>query len=184
MTLTVKKINFRKYHVVRFFGQQLETKLQLKILLQEKYRDYLAWAFQRDSQLLPIFNYHLQKLHENGFLDRMYHQIIGDNNRNTDDSKIQSISGLSYENVTLPFLALLTGLGVALLVLGIETAIICKKKCLPDKDQWNEDEPILDMPKEIIDDIHNILIEKHCNLEDIEFLSKIRMSLARHDNSR
>ena len=155
----------------------------MKILLQEKFRDYLAWAFQRESQLPPIFNHHLQKLHEKGFLDKMHHKFIGDNNRNTDDSKIQSISGLSYENVTLPFLVLLTGLCVALLVLGIETAVICKKKCSPDKNQSNEHESTFDGPKEIIDDIHNILIENHYNLEDIEFLSNIRMSLARY-NSR
>ena len=51
-------------------------------------------------------------------------------NGDTGASKIQDLEGLGYESVVLPFLALLTGLCVAFMQLGIETVIICKTKSI------------------------------------------------------
>ena len=108
---------------------------------------------------------------------------MGERSRDTDASKIQvqEINGLGYENVTFPFLALLSGLCVALLTLGIETAIICKKRCSDTEEQSNEDESTSEEAKDIIDEINNILLENHCELGGIKFLSKMRMLLTLPD---
>ena len=119
----------------------------------------MAWAFQRESELLPIFNYYLGHFQGAGVIDRLQQKFIRDSNRDTDASKkqVQDINGLGYENVAFPFLALLSGICVALLQLGIETAIICKKKCSADKAQSNEGESTSEEANDIIDDINNLL---------------------------
>ena len=91
----------------------------------------LAWAFQRDSELAPLFNYHLDKMQQTGVIDRLHHKFVGDSNNGeteAEDIEVQDFGGLGYEKVTFPFLALLSGLFVACLLLGLETAGACKKK--------------------------------------------------------
>ena len=119
----------------------------------------MAWAFQRESELLPIFNYYLGHFQGAGVIDRLQKKFIRDSNRDTDASKkqVQDINGLCYENVAFPFLALLSGICVALFQLGIETAIICKKKCSDDEEKSNEDESTSEEANDIIDDINNLL---------------------------
>ena len=135
----------------------------------------MAWAFQKESELLPIFNNYLDKMQQTGVIDRLRQHFIGDRNGDTGASKIQNLQGLGYDSVVLPFLALLTGLCVAFMQLGIETVIICKKKCLADQEHSNEDDSTSEEAKEIIDDIYDLLLENHCKLEYIKFLSKMRM---------
>ena len=136
----------------------------------------MAWAFQRESELLPIFNYYLGKFQRAGIIDRLQQTFMGGSNRDTDASKkqVQDINGLGYENVAFPFLALLSGICVALFQLGIETAIICKKKCSDDEEQSNEGESASEEANDIIDDINHLLLENHCELGGIKFLSKMR----------
>ena len=143
----------------------------------------MAWAFQKDSQLLPIFNYHIQKMHQNGLVDRMKHKFIGDHNRDTDVSKIHNIDGLGYDNVAIPFLALLTGLCAAFMQLVIEAAILCKKKCYDNELESREDNSASEEAKEIIDGIYDLLLENHCKLGSIKFLYKMRM-LSTHPDAR
>ena len=135
----------------------------------------LAWAFQRESELLPIFNYYLDKMQQTGIIHRLQQKFIGDHNRDTDASMIQDINGLGYANVAFPFLALLSGICLALLQLGIETAVICRKKCSNDEHQSNEDYSTSEEAQDIIGDINNLLLENYCELGGIKFLSKIRM---------
>ena len=142
----------------------------------------MAWAFQRESELVPIFKYYLAKMQQSGVIDRLRQKYI-DRNGDTGASKIQDLQGLGYESVVLPFLALLTGLCVAFMQLGIETVIICKKKYLADQEHSNEDFAISGEAKDIIDDIYDLLLENHCKLEDIKFLSKTRM-LSTHPEAR
>ena len=114
-------------------------------------------------------------MQQTGVIDRLRQHFIGDRNGDTGASKIQNLQGLGYDSVVLPFLALLTGLCVAFMQLGIETVIICKKKCLADQEHSNEDDSTSEEAKEIIDDIYDLLLENHCKLEYIKFLSKMRM---------
>ena len=135
----------------------------------------MAWAFQRESELVPIFKYYLAKMQQTGVIDRLRQKCMHNHNGDTGASKIQDLEGLGYESVVLPFLALLTGLCVAFMQLGIETVLICKKKYLADQEHSNEDFATSGEAKDIIDDIYDVLLENHCKLEDIKFLSKMRM---------
>ena len=90
----------------------------------------MAWAFQKESELLPIFNYHLEKLQQTGVMERLRQKMMQYPVGNTDASNIQvqDSNGLGYEHVAFPFLALLFGLCLAFMQLGAETAITCKKQ--------------------------------------------------------
>ena len=88
----------------------------------------LAWAFEKDSEFVSIFNYHIQKMQLSGIMARYWQEVERKLNINIDDTKIQNVIVLGYENVAFPFLALLTGLFAALLQFGIEVAVFCKRK--------------------------------------------------------
>ena len=134
----------------------------------------MAWAFQRESELLPIFKYYLDKMKQTGVINRLRQKFIG-NIGDTGTSKIQDLQGLGYDSVVLPFLTLLIGLCVAFMQLGIETVIICKKKCSEDVELSKVKDFTSEEAKEIIKDINNLLLENHCDLGGIQFLTKIRM---------
>ena len=139
----------------------------------------MAWAFQKESEILSMFNYHLDEMKQTGVIDRLGQTFMGDASK---PLQVQDINGLGYEHLAFPFIALLSGLCVALLQLGIETVISCKKKCSADKAQSNEDESTSEEAKEMIDDIYHLLVENHCRLGDIKFLSKMRVLSAHHED--
>ena len=88
----------------------------------------MAWAFQKDSVLADVFNYHIHKMKATGNMDRFWLDLARKQNLNKDDTKIQNVNDLGYENVAIPFVALLTGLLAAILHLGIESIVFCKRK--------------------------------------------------------
>ena len=106
-----------------------------------------------------------------GVLDRLQFNFLDDNNIGSYTSKtLVDLEGLGYENVMFPFLALLTGLCVALLQLGIEKVA---RKC-----SFNEQHLGEDIPKDaeqIIDEIHDLLLENHGKLGGVKFLSQMRV---------
>ena len=63
-----------------------------------------------------------------GTMDRLWQKIEKKKIMNKDDTKIQNVKVVGYENVVFPFLALLVGLLAALLQLGIEIAVFCNRK--------------------------------------------------------
>ena len=63
-----------------------------------------------------------------GIIDRYMNEMERKQNMNKDITKIQNVNVVGFENLAFPFLALLTGLLAALLQLGIEVAVFCKKK--------------------------------------------------------
>ena len=95
----------------------------------------MAWAFEKESELLPLFNYYLEKLQQTGVMDRLRQKMMHFPRGNTDSLKlqVQGINGLGYEHVVLPFLALMIGLCLAFVQLGAETAIT--RKCSDNKEQ-------------------------------------------------
>ena len=64
-------------------------------------------------------------MQQTGVIDRLQQKFVGDSNREADalEIQVQDINGLGYEKVAFPFLALLTGLCVAFIQFGFETAI-------------------------------------------------------------
>ena len=100
---------------------------------QEKNRIPLAWAFQKESELLSIFKYYLDQMQQTGMIDRSRKQILGYHSGESGDTgalEIRDLQGLGYDSVILPFLALLIGCWVALFQLGIEAVTICDIKSL------------------------------------------------------
>ena len=92
--------------------------------MQERIRVPLAWAFQKGSELLPVFNYYLHKMHQTGLMDRLLQKSIGNSKMNTDATKVRDANVLGYLDVAFPFLALLIGLLVACMLLGTEIVIL------------------------------------------------------------
>ena len=137
---------------------------------------HAAWAFQRESELLPMFNYHLDKMQQTGVIDRLHHKFVEDSTEDEYASKeqVQEMTGVGHESVAFPFSILLAGLCVAFMQLGIEVATICKKKCSNDEEESTDDGSISEDSKEIIDDIYNLLLENHGKLGGLKFLSKMR----------
>ena len=137
----------------------------------------MGWAFNKDSELLQIINYNLDKMRQTGVTRRLRKKFLG--NSNTDGApyktQAQDMTGIGYENVAFPFLSLLAGLCVALLQLGIEVVSMCKKKYLDTEKHSTEDKGKSEKAEDIIEDIHDLLKENHGNLGGIIFLSKIRM---------
>ena len=141
-----------------------------------------SWAFQKDSELLSIMNYHLVKLREDGILQKLDQRFIRNCNstRNVfdvSDKLNHENEGLSYEEVNFPFLALLTGICLALLLAGFERMLHSKMKSMQDEEKLKEDESASEDEKDIIDDIHYLLLENHSKLGRNNFLSKVRTIL-------
>lgn len=80
----------------------------------------MAWAFQKESELLPVFNYYLHQMQERGIMDKLRREIVR-KHKNAGETQVPDVIVLGYEDLAFPFLALLTGICVAFIQLGIET---------------------------------------------------------------
>ena len=117
----------------------------------------MAWAFQINSELLPIFNHYLGKMEQAGIIDRLRHKYLGDKGMDTANSKNQVNDiddiGLGYGSVVIPFSILLAGLCWALLQLGIESLPFFNMKCFDERKHPNEVELNGMKADDIIDEI-------------------------------
>ena len=145
----------------------------------------MGWALRKESELLQIFNYHLDKIRLSGVADRLQQKFLGDLSFDdtTSKTKVQDMTGteLRYEDVLFPFMALLAGICMALLQLGMETVVMCKKKYTDDGKHSEEDTSKSKQAEEIIDDIYVLLKENHDELGGIKFLIKMRMQSSLQD---
>ena len=132
----------------------------------------MAWAFQRQSELLPLFNHHIHLMKQSGIIDRLRQKYLDEKNLVTSQTIVDT-NVLGYDNVMFPFLALLIGLCVALLQLGIETLAIFKKEPSNDGEQFQQHNCA--EAKDVIDDIYNLLLENHEKLGGMKFLSQMRL---------
>ena len=134
----------------------------------------LAWAFQKDSEFIDLFDYHLQKMKEIGTIDK-YQCIIDDKvRRNKDASNMKEEHlALGYGNVAFPFLALATGLIMAMLQLGIEVVVrFCQEGSVGNVNQSNVEVSNSKEGRELIEEINELLFENHS--KDINLLYKMR----------
>ena len=106
----------------------------MKICFQEKKSLPLAWAFQKESELAPLFNYYLDMMQQTGVIDRLEKKFVGKSDKSNIETQVQDINSLGFEKVVFPFLALVTGLSVAFMQLGFETVIMCKNKFRKSED--------------------------------------------------
>ena len=109
---------------------------------------------------------------QSGIIERLRQKYLDDKNFVTSETIVDT-NVLGYENVMFPFLALLTGVCVALLQLGIEVLAIFKKE--PSNDGEQSKEHNCAEAKDVIDDIYSLLLENHEKLGGMKFLSQMRL---------
>ena len=80
----------------------------------------MAWAFQRNSELVECFNYHLQKMIEAGILDQLY-SVYVDVKITTELDKEGDTMSLGYMNAAFPSLVLMGGLTLSMVQLTAES---------------------------------------------------------------
>lgn len=81
---------------------------------------HLGFTFQKNSELLPLFNYHLLKMLESGTIDKISRKWKEndkpDGSRDvTAESSQQEALVLGYDNLLFPFLIIFAGVGLAFL---------------------------------------------------------------------
>ena len=72
----------------------------------------LAWAFQKDSEFVELFNYHIQKMDEGGLLNQLQ-KTIYKKETGEDKCNVEMIM-IGYENVAFPCLVLVSGFVLAM----------------------------------------------------------------------
>ena len=82
------------------------------ISLQDGLGNPLAWAFQKDSEFVELFNYHIQKMDEGGLLNQLQ-KTIYKKETGEDKCNVEMIM-IGYENVAFPCLVLVSGFVLAL----------------------------------------------------------------------
>lgn len=78
-----------------------------------------AFGFPKDSELTPLFNYHLFQLYENGVWEKLTKKHFS--KPLPYEINPAHVSVLGFDNVLLPFLILGSGLGIGTLL------VICEK---------------------------------------------------------
>ena len=106
-------------------------------------------------------------------MDLLWQEVERKQNMKKDDTKIQNTNVLGYENVAFPFLALLTGLFAALLQLGIEFVVFCKRKYADIPNQSSDESSTPRESRLIIKEFGDMLQENNSNT-DIKLQSAMR----------
>ena len=146
---------------------------------QEKAKTAFGWAYQKDSQLVGIFNYYTQKIRETGLLNRLRQEIVRNYDKKKDTTGVQEADVLGFESLVFPFLTLFMGIVFAFVQLVIEMIFFCRKGCKNETNFLHSD----DKSRKIIEEISN-LIQKHATQPKNEnLLAQIR-SLAMYDTTQ
>ncbi len=84
--------------------------------LSDATMDHVAFALQRDSELLRLFNHNLMRLKTNGLVDKFHRKWVdGDRPENVcGDRRAEQAFPLGYENLFMPSLLLMGGVTLAL----------------------------------------------------------------------
>ena len=109
---------------------------------------------------------------QSGIIERLRQKYLDEKNL-VNSETIVDTNVLGYKNVMFPFMALLIGLCVALLQLGIEAWAIFKKAPSNDAEQVQQNNCA--EAKDVIDDIYYLLLENHEKLGGMKFLSRMRL---------
>ena len=77
----------------------------------------MAWAYQKDSEFVECFNYHMHKADESGLLHHLQKELLKNRNHDADadDNGGGAFNVLGYENLSFPCLMLLAGMILAML---------------------------------------------------------------------
>jgi len=143
---------------------------------QEKAKTAFGWAYQKDSQLVGIFNYYTQKIRETGLLNRLRQEIVRNYHKKKDTTRVQEADVLGFENLVFPFLTLFIGIVFAFAQLAMEMIFSCKKSCKNETNFLQRD----DKSRKIIEEISNLIQEHATQPKHENLLAQIR-SLVMYD---
>ena len=144
------------------------------LVLQGSISEPSAWAFQKDSELVDLFDYHLHKMKEIGMRDRLWQEVEKKPIMNQDSINGQGHNAIGYENVAFPFIELLIGLFSASMLLVIEAAIFYKKSISGNLRQSNDEDRTSREAHDMVNEIYALLLENHLKPRDIKLLSTIK----------
>ena len=84
--------------------------------------DHVAFALQKDSEFLRLFNYYLIQLKSVGVLDNIYKKWVDMDQPNNvcGEKNAEKALPLGYENLFMPSLLLMGGMSVALFLMALE----------------------------------------------------------------
>ncbi len=105
-----------------------DTKLKTLTELDDTLNDLLAFALQKNSELLGLFNHNMVKLYETGVLDFLRHKWISSRSldkalRFGGGSKVNESSALGYVNLATPALILVVGMFMGVLTVATEAVL-------------------------------------------------------------
>ena len=107
-------------------------------------------------------------------LDKLRQEIERKHKRNTDSSHIQNVTGLGFENVAFPFAALVIGFIMSFVQLGMEAILFFKNRPKDGVIQTKDNDGISEEAEDMIEEINDLLLDKHSKRKDIQLLFKIR----------
>ena len=88
--------------------------------IKETYKTVVGFSLQKNSPYSQLFNYHLQNMDEKGIIQRLQKKRIP---KRDGTSKIDFPLSLGYNNLLFPFLVLISGCSVALVMASFERII-------------------------------------------------------------
>ena len=111
---------------------------------------------------------------ETGTLSRLREEIKRNFHRKKDAGIVQDANVVGFENVAFPFLALLIGISLAFVQLGLEFVMFFKKNCAcnPNPEDANMTED--DESRQIIKKVSELLQKNSSKPKDMKLLSQIR----------
>ena len=99
------------------FGHDRQNGI-IALNINDKFIESLALGFQKDSELLPIFNFYLAKLRENGVLSQILTTWL--KKRPLDVTTNSIAYELGYYDLIFPFLAILCGMALCCSLVYLE----------------------------------------------------------------
>ena len=92
--------------------------------LDDSLPDYFAFGFQQNSEWLNLYNSFILQLRESGVLAKIVDKWMP--KPDTGGFETESANALGFENLSFPFIALGTGVLLAVIIGGIEK--LCEAK--------------------------------------------------------
>ena len=112
---------------IRNRGNNMLCSIALEI--DEKYTELLAFGFQKDSELLGIFNYYLARMIENGLVSKTRKKWLNDPRKEEELNKPNSQANvLSYFEVASLFIMLLGGILIGPTLILLENIVPHSRK--------------------------------------------------------
>ena len=144
-------------------------------------KDEVGLSFQKDSEMVGIFNYYLRKTQENGIM-RILEQKMGIIPQTDKLSHDIKENGLGYENVAFPFSILLIGILASILLIVIEALRFWKKnknehEKYDDTRRSKKEMYTARESEEVVEKIDRLHLRNHFKKDNIGLLCKLRKSV-------